>query len=147
MTDGAHIGVDAKRALGSILGDDPQPTEQERMDPEQMREWIMACTKDDATSYDGMARYAAKLILVFLLEDPRRASIPTENVYKKGADGEIDWSNMEVESPGLYEVMKEHGSDIGELGLTGFMWGWAVNAARRCCELPPVPNPAIIDIG
>lgn len=146
MADGAHLGVTAKDALGVIVGGEEE-AEKPHMDPEQMREWIMACTKDDATDYENMARYAAKLILVFLLEDPSRASIPSENVYKKGADGEIDWSNMEVETPGLYEVMKEAGVPIDDLDLTGFMWGWALNAARRCCELPPVANPAIVNIG
>lgn len=146
MSDGAHLGVSAHDALSVVLGGDEE-AEKPDMDPEQMREWIMACTKEDATDYDNMARYAAKLILVFLLEDPSRASIPSENVYKKGPDGEIDWSNMEVETPGLYDVMKEAGSDIDELGLSGFMWGWAVNAARRCVELPPVPNPAIVTLG
>jgi hypothetical protein len=32
-------------------------------------------------------------------------------------------------------------------GMTGFMWGWAFNAARRICELPPAANPAIVTIG
>ena len=30
--------------------------------------------------------------------------------------------------------------------MTGFMWGWGVNAARRCLDLLPVHNPAILTI-
>lgn len=115
------------------------------MDPEQMRQWIMACTVEQAVDYESTARYAAKLILVYLLDDPRRASIPSENVYEKDAEGRMAWPAV-VTAPGLYEVMKEEGIAIDDLDLTGFMWGWAVNAARRCVELPPVANPAIVQL-
>lgn len=145
--DGAHAGLTAEDAASVILRGD-QEVEKQHMDPEQMRQWIMACTKDDATDYDGTARYAAKLILVFLLEDPIRARIPIEPVYaKNGPNGTIDWSNIIVEIPDLYEVMQESGIPIDDLGLTGFMWGWATNAARHCLELGPVPNPAIVELG
>lgn len=48
---------------------------------------------------------------------------------------------------GLYDVMKAEGIDLAELELTGFMWGWAVNAARKVLGDGPVPNPAIVEIG
>jgi hypothetical protein len=35
---------------------------------------------------------------------------------------------------------------LGALGITGFQWGWAVNAARFAESLPPEPNPAIITV-
>ena len=31
--------------------------------------------------------------------------------------------------------------------LTGFMWGWAYNAAARVLGLNAQPNPAIVEIG
>jgi hypothetical protein len=38
----------------------------------------------------------------------------------------------------------DRASALSDLGLTGFMWGWAVNAARYSLELPLEPNPAIV---
>jgi hypothetical protein len=40
--------------------------------------------------------------------------------------------------------MKDEGVDLGALGLTGFQWGWAVNAARYALSELPVANPAIL---
>lgn len=137
MSDGAHLGVGAERALGTVLGNDPQPAAEERMSAGEMAEWVMAATSADANSYDGCARYAAKLVLTWLLEDPTRASSPPENEYDDAYN---------VTTPGWYDRMKADGSPVASLDLTGFMWGWAVNAARRCVELPPSPNPAIVSI-
>lgn len=57
-------------------------------------------------------------------------------------DRQMVWP-AEVVTAGWYEQMKDQGV-MPALDLTGFMWGWAVNAALRCMELPPRPNPAII---
>lgn len=152
MGDGAHLGVGPMRALKTILGGDPQPSDEERESIEEMRNRILLITRDQATDYDTISLYAAKLILVFLLDDPSRKDIPTENVYEQDASGGLvisDEGGLVLAEPGLYEVMKQAGepwSAIGDLGLTGFMWGWACNAARRCLELPPVENPAILTI-
>lgn len=34
-----------------------------------------------------------------------------------------------------------------ELGLSGFMAGWATNAVRQMMHCKPLPNPAILTIG
>lgn len=149
MSDGAQLGVGAERALATILGGEPQPSLDEIETVEQMRERILATTEADATTYDGMATFAAKLILEYLLADPRRAAIPTENVYEKDENGRLVFNSeggLNLVTPGLYEVMKADGIPLDKLGLTGFMWDWAVNAARRCVEAPAVPNPAILTI-
>lgn len=145
MTDGAHLGVGAERALKTILGGEPQPAPEERQTAEQMRDEILATTVDPHT-YGGTANYAAKLILEWLLADPLRAQGPAENVYDNGPDGQMLWvdGHAVVKERGWYDLMKADGIALDTLDLTGFMWGWAVNAARRCLELPPVPNPAII---
>lgn len=39
------------------------------------------------------------------------------------------------------------GVALSDLDLTGFMFGWALNAARQLCALPPGPNGAIVNIG
>lgn len=137
MSDGAHIGIGAERAIGTILGGEAQPTKDERRSPDQMRDWLLAATLNDATTYDGAARYASKLVLKYLSADPDRLSLPVENVYD---------DQYNVVTPGLYDRMKRDGIPIDDLGLTGFMWGWAVNAARYSLTAPPVPNPAILTI-
>lgn len=143
--DGAHEGVAAEAAMKAAIGGE-QPASVQTV--QEMAASIMAVTPDDANTYDGCARYAAKLIMEWLLEDPSRAAGPTENVYELGDDGRMVWPAVVV-TAGWYDRMKEdgHAGALEQLGLTGFQWGWAVNAARRCVELPPVPNPAIVTIG
>lgn len=140
MSDGAHLGVSAERALTTILGGDPPPAEDEQMGIVEWRQWIML-PDQEPLDYGEYARRVARMVLEFWLEDPQRAQIPAENVYEEDAAG-----CLTVITPGLYEVMRQHGLSLTELGITGFQWGWAVNAARRCVELPPVPNPAIITV-
>jgi hypothetical protein len=108
----------------------------------EFRDYLME-PDQEPLDYSECARRVARTILEYYLADPRRASIPTETVYQEP----VDWSNPVVAERGLYDVMKDDGYPLGDLGLTGFQWGWAVNAARRCVELPPAPNPAILTIG
>lgn len=141
--DGAHLGLSAESSMKAAMGSD------EPIQPMTMEEFVASvrsATKADARTYDGTARYAARLIVDWLLTDPRRASGPTENVYANGDDGRMVWPAVVLEH-GWYDRMKADGIPLDDLDLTGFMWGWAVNAARRCVELPAVPNPAIVTIG
>lgn len=110
-------------------------------------------------SYNDAALFAAKLILTWLLEDPQRAQSPAENDYALDDEGRMKWVDDDgnptdyghgravVREYGWYDRMKADGYELATLGLSGFQWGWAVNAARRCVELPAVPNPAIILVG
>lgn len=151
MSDGAHQGVTPERALKTILGGEPAPT------PDEGNEWFVLRDKvrdaaPNPDTYDGCALRAARLILEYFDEDEEREALPTENVYAKDTDGQLVWEDegrsLKLVQPGLYEVMKEAGiTELEYLGLTGFQWGWAVNAARHIKGLPPVPNPAIITIG
>lgn len=128
MSDGAHLGVSAQRALDTIIGAAPSPeaTGEHLMSPPEMRAWLLAADPARAhSSYDEAARYAGRLVLEWFLADPAHA----------GA-GERE----------IYDAMKAAGAPLEELKLTGFMWGWALNAARRSVELGPVPNPAIIEV-
>lgn len=148
MGDGAHIGVGAGRALDTILGGAEQPDDEERQTAEEMRAEIMALTENPNT-YDGTAKWTAKFILDWLLANPGRAQEPTETVYDWNGDPDHGADGMKPEftkAVGWYDLMKRDGVDLADLGLSGFMWGWAVNAARRCLELPAVANPAIIDV-
>lgn len=148
--DGAHMGVSANRALKTILSGEDQPTEEEQMDPVQMRDWILQPDidygDDMGEGYGEVARRIARTILTYYMADPRRATIPTESEYDWEADPDHGAHGMKpefVKHLGLYDIMKQEGVPF-EPGFTGFQWGWAVNAARRCVELPPVPNPAFL---
>jgi len=151
--DGAHIGVDAERALRTILGGEPSPGEDEQMDAETFRAWIKTADRQD--SYGETARLAARYLLEYLTAHPEDMRLPLEDTY--------DWDRARAElgrSPESIEEMLRYRSTEGvwdraaaeypqlkQLDLTGFMAGWAFNAARRCLELPPAANPALLTIG
>ena len=151
--DGAHLGVSAERAIETILGGKPSPSADEQMDADTFRTWIKTCP-DNVTGYGETARLAARYMLDYLTAHPEDMQLPL--------DREIDWERLQAEhgdaypegwydtyqkTPGLYDRMKVAGWPIDDLDLTGFMAGWAFNAARRCLEVPPAPNPALRTIG
>jgi hypothetical protein len=147
MSDGATVGVNAERALKTILGGEPEPGPEEMESVESMRARLLAMdTAREPTGYGDCAEMAAAMVLRWLLEDPERAVGPVESEY--------DWTDFDgdmskppkVIAIGWYGRMKADGVDLERLGLSGFMWGWAANAARRCVELPPVANPAILTV-
>jgi hypothetical protein len=120
--DGAHLGYDAEQALGAVLGGN-QPDPADTMTAGEMRIWLLSATADHAMdNYGECARFAGKLVLNWFLSDTSRVQTDP------------------------YQDMKAAGIPLADLGLTGFQWGWAVNAARRCLELEPVDNPAILTI-
>lgn len=168
MSDGADEGIGAERALKTILGGDPPPGPEEQESVEAMRARILAAPLDPHGSYDGCATACARIVLEALERWPVLTSVPTETIYLRDDDnkavlvtsaGEIvsDFSadvHMVPISSSLYDVLKRiHPEGTTQHAvfeeLTGFMWGWAVNAARRCAQvgvkLGPVPNPALLD--
>lgn len=130
MSDGAHMGIGPNRALETILGGAPPP---EVTDPSEqllkMRADILAAPRASdpkaMSDYETCAMSVAREIL------------------------EWAWANFERFSDDervVYDAMKADGVPLQELGLTGFQWGWAFNAARAVMSLPPVPNPAIVTV-
>lgn len=143
------MGVSAKRALDTILGGEPSPEPDEQMSVAEFHAYIMQ-PDHDPLDYEECARRTARAVLVFFLEDPQRATLPAETVYDWDGDPDHGHEGMKpeyVKALGLYDVLKAETGYTDEYGITGFQWGWAVNAARRCVELGPLPNPAIITIG
>lgn len=139
MSDGAHLGVTPERALGTIIGGDPPPAADEGMDVAAFRAWIEAAP-DDATSYDDATRRVALLVLRHLEAHPQDINLPIDGSYEMRGDefvkvGRDLWDAIDGEHHPACE------------GITGFMWGFACNAARRCLEAPPVANPAIMTLG
>lgn len=154
MSDGAHLGVGADRALETVLGGKESPAENEGMSVAEMRDWLLSAPRagepDAMADYGECARAVAGEVLRWALPNPERyARTPaeTEITWPELPDGKKDYNNPIYGRRGLYDVLKADGIPLEELGITGFQWGWAYNAARRCLELPPEPNPAIITIG
>ena len=139
--DGANLNVDAESAMKVVMGGEE---EKPRRTTGEMAAEIRATT--GPSGYEGTANYAAKLILDWLEADPSRAQGPTENVYNVDENGDTIYAPPYAQL-GWYDLMKQDGIDLAALDLTGFMWGWAVNAARTILELPAVPNPAIVTFG
>ena len=157
MTDGAHQGVSAKRALDTILGGAEQPGDDEQRNPDEMRVWLLAADgppfADGGEGYEHAARYAGRLFLEAFLADPSLTTAPIDTLYDWEGDPDHGTRGMKpefVRKLDLSARLDREYPDVREklrgLGLSGFQWGWAVNAARYCVELGPEPNPAIIEL-
>jgi hypothetical protein len=152
--DGAHMGVSAERALKTILGGEPEPTEDEQMDADTFRQWIQTAERQD--TYEEGARLCARYLLEYLIAHPEDMQRPLDATY--------DWGRLRAEqgdqfverevlakyqvSEGVFDKAAAANPDLKAMtrDLTGFMVGWAFNAARRCLELPPAPNPALLTV-
>lgn len=161
MTDGAHLGIGAKTALGKIIGGKEIP-EDSVMSEAEFEAHIRGIDYSDVTvlTYDTSATAIAKMVLDALEKYPVLQTVPTEKVYLRDEDGAVlspdkdenyGFQKMIPISADLYAVLKLlYGANSIEVEIlkdsTGFMWGWAVNAARSILGLGPVPNPAIIEV-
>ncbi len=115
--DGANLGVSAEKSLKTILGGE-QPKESDKRTPEQMREYIMSSPdsyEEGQVGYSEAALWLAKKYLLLM-------------------DEGIDHN--------LYDEVKKRQGDR-DMDFTGFMVGWAENAARYVKGKPEKPNPAI----
>lgn len=124
-SDGAHQGIDAQRALETILGGKDPPGKDEEEMREQVRARILNAATPDGPSpetYGAAADAIAKAMLALLDKEPSAAV--DADLYGRLPDGFDDW--------------------LG--GATGFQVGWAVNCVRWLLEKEPVRNPALITI-
>ena len=118
--DGANLGVDAEKSCEAILGGE-QPKEEDMKTPQQMREYLMSAPEsyeEGQKSYGEAARWLARQYLILLDE---------------GFEGEL-----------YNEVKRKQGGR--DMDFTGFMVGWAENAARYVKGMPEKENPAIVEI-
>lgn len=127
--DGAHLGVAAGKALEAVLGG-KQPTDEERLSQQEFAEWIRSTPFDlkdieGENPYTEASRWLALRYLTILEDAPA------------------------IDADTAYQVFKtKWPDDAKEAGdMTGFMHGWAWNAARHTLKYNPQPNPAIITIG
>lgn len=132
LADGAHLNVSARRALDTILGGKESPKEDERMSQAEFAEWIRSTPTEEEDvdenldfDYGEAARLIAKLYLRALEE-----AVASQDSHE------------------VWQVVQERWPKAAKRaeGGTGFMHGWAFNAARHVLKLPPVSNPALIEI-
>jgi len=129
MSDGAHRGIGAERALETILGGKRPPSKKEEETREQVRARLAKAASPDGappTSYGAAADAIAKAFLAVIAEEPE-----TE------LDGRSLWDGVKRRWPAFDDW-------VG--GATGFQVGWAVNCVRWLAAEPPVPNPAILTV-
>jgi len=118
--DGANLGVDAETSCNVVLGGE-QPKKSDMRTPEQMREYIMSAPEsyeEGQKGYGEAAQWLARQYLILLDE---------------GFEGD------------LYDEVKRRQGGI-DMNFTGFMVGWAENAARYVKGKPEKANPAIVEI-
>lgn len=163
MTDGANMGISAKRALDTILGGDPQPTEQEQSSPGRTAVRVMLAPtplegpgpweRADAGEIDRDAAYSlaadciAKAFLICEHHDP--GLLERDTLYgPENTDIEDLWGKSAGLDHAPSEAAKERfpGLDDWVGGASGFQVGFALNTARYVMGAPPAQNPAIITL-
>ncbi len=153
MSDGAHMGIGAKRAIETILSGKEQPTKEEQKTPEQMLDEIRSA-EESPSDNGGAAMSYARVLLEAYETHPVLRDHPTETEYLAGADGQlvfVDGGLVKLR-PDIYNVLEQLYPDEEcwqrkvMLDLTCFMVGWANNAVRYALGDPPRPNPAIVEI-
>jgi hypothetical protein len=156
MTDGANLGITAGRALGTILGGDEQPSDEEKATPEQVRERVMAAPSPcegepiwdrhiDDEAYSLAADCIAKAFLLLEADDP---GLLDRKVFwsKENTDIESLWDKQRDASSAAWDATtaKWPGFDEWIGGASGFMVGFAYNTARYVTGAHPAGNPAIV---
>jgi len=133
LPDGAHLNMDAKQSLGVILGGEEHPSKDELGSDESFAEWIRSAPMDFGgdLSYSEASRRIANLYLQ-VLEDGRSS--------KQVSGCAREWD--------IWRVAKKRWPELtsGASGASGFMHGWAFNAARHVLSMPPVQNPALFEL-
>lgn len=91
-----------------------------------------------AEGYENAGNHACKILLGIARRDPIAFKVALD---KFRADPFCD-AIEDLMAPEEKRLLFE-----GRWGLTGFLWGFAVQTAAYLLEQAPVPNPAIITIG
>ena len=122
MPDGSW-GYTAEEGLKAVLGAENTDKINRRegaMSPKGMRNYIENAPQEMNVSYSDESRRFAKALLKMADENP-------EVFLKLSSEGHDFYNDIQ-----------------GDYDLTGFMYGWAVNAVRYVLSAKPVENPAIV---
>lgn len=161
MSDGANMGITAGRALDTIIGGEGQPTEEEKMTAEQVKERILAAPSPlegkpiwEREDVDGDQKYslAADCIAkAFILAEAEKPGIlTTELYYPDPYEPFPSLSGKKKDSmDAVWEYISEkwEGFDDWIGGASGFMVGFAYNTALYINDMPTGGNPALLTIG
>jgi hypothetical protein len=135
----------------AIAGDGRLP--EPEMTPETMAAYLLGPEGTIEDFYSDSARRCGRFILTCVRAHPELQDAPTETVYDWATWRESGGPNRNEMPPvlqrGWSDLLKEidpEGYRAAVAEITGFQWGWAANAARFALNLPPVANPAIVEI-
>jgi hypothetical protein len=164
MSDGSNMGITAGRALGTILGGEDQPTEDEKQTREQVYARIMSrpdpcegegiwdrsnirSVDEPDEAYSIAADCIAKAFL--LIEEEFPGTLETQLYYPEDFDYEPLRGKPQSPEMAIWNKTMEKWPKFDDWigGASGFMVGFAYNTARWLNEKPIVNNPAIVTIG
>jgi hypothetical protein len=172
MGDGANMGITAHRALGTIIGGDPNPDAEERQDRAAVKARLVLapdpCTgpkiwervesgeigSDDA--YSLAADCIAKAFLFVILDQTellnKDAYYDADEMRAKGHDEEsvrIICGQPRDRSSVLWDGVMKRWPDFDDWvgGASGFQVGFAYSTIRFLYDEPYEGNPAIMEIG
>ena len=153
MSDGSNIGVTVGEALNKILGD-VEPQVDNRL---KTKEGMHLYLKGSHTvaeieemsldqGYTEMSRYIGKLYLELFERHPEVAQAPNSPTYIKVGNEYKDQHDSVDDIADKFEPYFVK-SNIFGLGVTGFMCGWGLNAAKFAFGVPPGSNSALVTFG
>lgn len=150
MSDLAHFAIDAETAFkANINGATKEERETARISTELFEARIREAPLVGDLSYSSCAEAIARVMLEAYETYPQLRTLSDTHVYLEP----IDWANpvyLNVTFTDILYKLHPQGTDIRDDVLdtaSGFMWGWAVNAARSILGLGSLPNPALLKIG
>lgn len=88
--------------------------------------------------YDNAARHCAKVLLRVAARDPEAFKGALDRFREHPYGDDLEQLMTADERAATME---------GRFGVTGYQWGWAVNAVAHLLEQEAVPNPAIVTLG
>lgn len=156
MSDGSNLGITASRALGTILGGEEQPKEEEKATREQVEQRVRNAPlpvgtpiwerEDVQDSYSLAADAVAHAFLVVVDENPELLN--TVEYYPDDYEVEILRGKQKSPEDAVWNATIERWPNADDFwgGVTGFMVSFAYNTVRYIKEEPPKPNSAIIEI-
>jgi len=158
MSDGSNMGITANRALGTIIGNADQPSENEKASREDVLARVMAApsplegesiySRPGKDAYSLAADCIAKAFLLVEAEAP--GTLEIELYYtKENTDIESLWGMKKDAATASWDAVVDRWPTFDNWlgGATGFQVGFAYNTARWLNEKPIVGNPAIMTIG
>lgn len=151
--DGAQDGLSAHEGMKLAIGGGEKP--KPKMRPDEIAAYLLGPDvpiTEDGDGYNEAARRCGKFILLTLTARPEIQQAPVETEYDFAtwnAEGENRGDFAPILRKGWDQLLKEAdpvGYAAAVDGISGFMWGFAVNQVRYVLGLNQVRNPAIIEI-